>query len=134
MKKSKIALITLVLFVLSLTLFLSFMYTSIKKIESSPPQNNVVSIEGDTQIITILSKGGYFPPEVNAKAGMKTIIKMQTKGSFDCGNALVIPQLKLQKTLPPTGLTEIPLEPQQAGSALLGSCSMGMYQLKINFN
>lgn len=124
----------LILLISIIFLILYFLYKSVKTLENPSSQNTAVIISEGTQIINVLSKGGYFPSEITAKAGIKTILKIQTKGSFDCGNSLVIPQLKLKKSLPPTGVTEISINPQQPGSTLLGSCTMGMYQLKINFN
>ncbi|HLD70738.1 MAG TPA: cupredoxin domain-containing protein [Negativicutes bacterium] len=93
-----------------------------------------VSMVGGKQIITISAKGGYSPRLTNAKAGVPTVIKMNTQGTFDCSSAIVIPSLGYRSNLPPSGETLIDVPPQNAGTALQGLCSMGMYSFSINFN
>ena len=95
--------------------------------------NNVSIILGK-QIITINAKGGYFPRITTAKAGMPTIIKVSTNGTFDCSSALVIPSLGYRANLSPSGVTDVEVPPQKAGSTLQGLCSMGMYNFSVNFN
>jgi len=95
--------------------------------------NNVSIVDGK-QIITINAKGGYAPQITTAKADMPTIIKMDTRGTFDCSSALVIPSLNYRKSLPPSGETLIDVPPQKAGTKLQGLCAMGMYNFSINFN
>ena len=93
-----------------------------------------VRVEGGTQIITITAKGGYSPKVTTAKAGMPTVIHMDTRGTFDCSSAVVIPSLSYRGNLPPSGETSIDVPPQQAGSTMRGLCAMGMYNFSINFN
>jgi len=95
--------------------------------------NNVSIVDGK-QIITINAKGGYAPQITTAKADVPTIIKMDTRGTFDCSSALVIPSLNYRKSLPPSGETLIDVPPQKAGTKLQGLCAMGMYNFSINFN
>lgn len=95
--------------------------------------NNVTTIDGK-QIITINAKGGYSPNVTTAKAEMPTVIKVKTRGTFDCSSALTIPKLGYNKTLPPSGETEIEVSPQIAGTTIQGLCAMGMYGFKINFD
>ncbi len=94
--------------------------------------NNVSMVDGK-QIITINAKGGYSPKMMTAKAGIPTVIKMNTNGTFDCSSALRIPSLNYQTNLPPSGETLIDVPPQVAGTAMQGICSMGMYGFAINF-
>ena len=98
----------------------------------SQDANNVSIVDGK-QIITIGAKGGYFPKITNAKAGMPTVIKVGTRGTFDCSSALTIPSLGISKNLPPTGETETEVPPQEVGTAMRGFCAMGMYNLSVNF-
>lgn len=100
---------------------------------SSQDVNNVTIVDGK-QIITINAKGGYFPKVTVAQAGIPTIIKVDTQGTFDCSSALTIPSLGIRKTLPPTGETEIEVPPQEAGTTMRGLCSMGMYSFQVDFN
>lgn len=100
----------------------------------SQGDNNNVSVVDGKQIITINAKGGYTPRSTLAKAGIPTVIKMVTSGSFDCSSALSIPSLGYRKNLPPSGETLIDVPTQNAGSKLQGICAMGMYNFSIDFN
>ena len=98
----------------------------------SSPVNNV-TVEDGKQIVSITAKGGYAPRLSKAKADMPTTLRVATKGTFDCSSALSIPALKYQENLPPTGVTEIELPPQKAGTKFEGLCAMGMYRFEIAF-
>ncbi len=93
-----------------------------------------VSVVGGKQIITINAKGGYTPRVTNAKADMPTVIKVDTRGTFDCSSSLVIPTLDYRKNLPPSGETLVDVPAQKAGTSIRGMCSMGMFSFNINFN
>ncbi|MBP9732487.1 MAG: cupredoxin domain-containing protein [Candidatus Magasanikbacteria bacterium] len=93
---------------------------------------NNVSIVNGVQIIEIRAKGGYQPRESVAKAGIPTILRFNTKGTFDCSSAVRIPSLDIEKILPPSGATDITLG-EQASGTLQGSCGMGMYPFEIEF-
>lgn len=95
--------------------------------------NNVSILDGK-QIIAISAKGGYWPKITSAKAGLPTVIKMDTQGTFDCSSALIIPSLSYRKYLPPSGETLIDIPPQKSGATIRGLCAMGMYNFTINFN
>lgn len=95
--------------------------------------NNVSIVDGK-QVIAITAKGGYSPRVTSAKAGISTVIKMDTRGTFDCSSALVIPDIGYRKNLPPSGETTIELPPQAAGTSMRGLCAMGMYNFSINFD
>ena len=93
-----------------------------------------ISVVDGKQIITISAKGGYSPKVTSAKAGMQTVIKVDTNGTFDCSSALTIPSLGYRNNLPPSGETAIDVPPQQAGATMRGLCAMGMYNFAVNFN
>ncbi len=99
--------------------------------DSDVPINNVSIIDGK-QIIVISAKGGYQPRNSVAKAGIPTILRFNTKGTFDCSSSVVIPSLNISKNLPPSGNTDIDLGSPQLG-VLQGTCGMGMYRFQINF-
>lgn len=103
--------------------------------EEPEEQKNIVNTEivNGVQFIDITVKGGYEPRHTTAKAGIPTIIRMKTSGTYDCSAALSIPKLNYRKNLLPNGVTEIEMPPQEAGSTLTGTCSMGMYNFSINF-
>ena len=95
---------------------------------------NAVSIIDGKQVIEIMAKGGYSPRQVSAKAGVPTVLRLKTNGTFDCSAGVVIPSLGVRETLPSTGNTDIEVPPQALGSVLEGRCVMGMYTFAITFD
>jgi len=85
------------------------------------------------QIIDITAKGGYSPRVVVAKAGIPTILRMKTNGTFDCSASVVIPKLSYQKFLQSSGTEDIAISAEQARGTLQGLCAMGMYNFQIRF-
>ncbi len=93
--------------------------------------NNISIVDGK-QIIEITARGGYQPRKSIAKAGIPTIIRFNTKGTFDCSSAVRIPSLGISKSLPQTGSTDIDIGEGKLG-ILQGSCGMGMYPFEVEF-
>jgi plastocyanin domain-containing protein len=93
--------------------------------------NNVTVVDGK-QIIDLTAKGGYSPEKSTAKAGMPTILRFTTSGTFDCSSFVRIPSMNVGKSLALTGTTDIDLGNPKEG-ILRGSCGMGMYPFEINF-
>jgi plastocyanin domain-containing protein len=93
--------------------------------------NNVSIVDGK-QIIEISAKGGYQPRKSTAKAGIPTIIRFNTEGTFDCSSAVRIPSLNISESLPLSGMTDIDIGSDQLGT-LKGSCGMGMYPFEVEF-
>jgi plastocyanin domain-containing protein len=93
-----------------------------------------VSVADGKQIVDINEKGGYSPKTSTAKAGMPTVIRVTTRGTFDCSSYVVIPGIGYSVHLPPTGEKEIEIPPQKAGSIMQVFCGMGMYNFQIAFN
>lgn len=91
-----------------------------------------VEMRDGIQYITINAKGGYFPKESTAKAGIPTKLIVKTNGTYDCSVALVVRSAGFQKLLPQTGETEIDLGTPKEGQ-IDGVCGMGMYSFEINF-
>lgn len=85
------------------------------------------------QTIRILARGGYSPRKITAQANKPLKIEMETKGTYDCSSAFVIPALKYQKQLPATGITIIDIPAQPSSSTLQGLCAMGMYSFTVEF-
>jgi plastocyanin domain-containing protein len=96
------------------------------------PAGSNVTMENGKQIIQVDVKGGYQPAVSAAKAGIPTILRFQTKGTYDCSSSVRIPSMNVSKTLPASGVTDIDLGVAQAG-ALQGTCGMGMYHFKVDF-
>lgn len=105
---------------------------SAKTEQSANPTENV-KIENDKQIIEITAWGGYSPRQTIAKADMPTVIRVKTNNTFDCSSALIIPNLKIQKYLPSSGITDIEVPTQKSNSSLRAFCAMGMYNFEIKF-
>ena len=95
-------------------------------------ENNVTVVDGK-QIIEIHAKGGYQPRKSIAKAGMPTVLRFDTSGTFDCSSSVRIPSMNISKVLPQTGSTDIDIGTQQVAT-LQGTCGMGMYPFEVNFN
>lgn len=93
--------------------------------------NNVTVVDGK-QIIEIKAKGGYLPRKSIAQAGLPTILRFDTNGTFDCSSSVRVPSLKIVKTLPQTGVTDIDIGVGQPGT-LQGMCGMGMYPFEVEF-
>ena len=129
----KLTIISIIIGVLLVggAIFLSSNNNSSKVSNNSGNVNNVSIVDGK-QIITINVKGGYQPQTSSAKAGVPTIIRFATNGTFDCSSSIRIPSMGISKVLPQTGNTDIDLGSPQIG-ALQGTCGMGMYRFQINF-
>lgn len=93
--------------------------------------NNVSMVDGK-QIINLTAKGGYFPQKTTAKAGLPTVLRFTTKGTFDCSSFVRIPSMNIGKSLALSGITDIDLGNPKQG-ILQGSCGMGMYPFQIDF-
>lgn len=98
---------------------------------NEPIKENVTMVSG-TQIIDLTAKGGYTPRKSIAKAGIPTILRVNTSGTFDCSSSIRIPSMNISQNLPQSGATEIALGSPVAG-VLNGTCGMGMYPFEINF-
>lgn len=95
-------------------------------------QSNVSTKDGK-QLIQIRAKGGYAPKKTIARAGQPTLLEIETKSTYDCSSAISIPSLNYQANLPPSGITQVEVPPQPAGTILKGVCAMGMYSFAVNF-
>ena len=100
---------------------------------SNGAESATATVVDGIQYVDISAKGGYSPRVVTAKAGIPTVLRMKTNGTFDCSASLVIPKLSYQKFLQPSGTEEISITAEQAQGTLQGLCSMGMYNFQIQF-
>ena len=103
----------------------------VAQIENTAPVHNVNIVNGK-QIIEITAKGGYQPRQSIAKAGIPTILRFDTNGTFDCSSSVRIPAMKISKSLPQSGTTDIEIGTPSV-TTLQGACGMGMYPFEINF-
>ena len=125
--------VLLVVGVIALRGFLLFRGGGNTQTQSSVAANassNVVVVGGQ-QIVTITAKGGYQPEASVVQAGIPTVIRFETNGSFDCSSSVRIPDLGISKNLPSSGTTDVNVGTLSAG-ILQGTCSMGMYQFELD--
>ena len=108
--------------------------SDVQKVANSASEKvEVVREEGGVQYVRVLAQGGYSPSFVQAKAGMATVIEVETRGTYDCSASLVVPQLDYQKFLPATGVTKIEVAADDAVGIVDLVCSMGMYSAQVVF-
>ena len=100
---------------------------------SGPSQlaNNVSVVDGK-QIVEIHAKGGYQPRKSVGKAGLPTVLRFDTSGTFDCSSSVRLPSLGISKSLPQTGETDIDIGIAKSGT-FQGTCGMGMYPFEVDF-
>lgn len=104
-----------------------------QKPDSTEPAVQNVSMEGEKQIIEIDAKGGYSPKLTTAKAGVPTVLRLKTSGTYDCSSAVAIPSVGFRKNLDATGITEVEVPVHVAEGTLEGTCAMGMYSFSVRF-
>jgi plastocyanin domain-containing protein len=107
--------------------------SEVKKIENTIEENadNVSVIDGK-QIVLMKAKGGFSPIHSIAKAGILTILRVETNGTFDCSSVIRIPDMNISQNLPLSGTTDIDIGVQKVG-VFDGTCGMGMYPFDIKF-
>ena len=96
------------------------------------PSVENVTVENGKQVVILSAKGGFQPRYTLAKAGVPTILRVDTNGTYDCSSSVRIPSLRIGKNLPATGTTDIDLGISKEGR-LDGTCGMGMYPFRIKF-
>ena len=85
------------------------------------------------QIVTIKAKDGFRPDNISLKAGIPTTLSVKTSNTYDCSSSISIPSLKILKSLPTTGTTDVDIPAQSSGSSIVATCGMGHYPLTLNF-
>ena len=85
-----------------------------------------VRIVDGIQIVSLSAKGGYYPKTSVVSAGVPTVLRVNTSGTFDCSSSIRIPDMNISTQLPSSGLTDINLGTLSKGT-IVGSCGMGMY-------
>ncbi len=100
---------------------------------STPSPVVAAAPQSEIQTLDVTAKGGYSPTNSTLKADQPAKLRIITQGTFDCSSSLVIAQLGYDARLPLSGVTEINIPPQAAGTVITGLCSMGMYGFNISF-
>jgi plastocyanin domain-containing protein len=99
--------------------------------QDRPAAVNNVSVVDGKQIVEISAKAGYTPRVSQVKAGLPTVLRVDTQGTFDCSSQIRVPSLDISRSLPPSGVTDIALGTLELG-VLQGTCGMGMYPFELN--
>lgn len=91
-----------------------------------------VYLENGIQIVELKARGGYSPRQSVAQAGLPTIIRFETAGTFDCSASVRIPSKNISLFLKQNGKTDVSIGTSSVG-LFRGSCGMGMYPFEIDF-
>jgi plastocyanin domain-containing protein len=89
-------------------------------------------VDGDLTLSA--ENDGYYPATLYAKSGVPLLLNVITENTTSCSRAFVIPALGVETILPKTGTVPIDIPPQEAGTVLRFTCSMGMYTGQIIFS
>ncbi|HOU15895.1 MAG TPA: sulfite exporter TauE/SafE family protein [Anaerolineae bacterium] len=100
----------------------------------TPSAEAVTSTAGENEVRITVLNNGYTPVSISARPDIPTRLTFVTNNVRSCSLALVIPELRVEKLLPPTGEYTVEVPPQPAGKVLRYSCSMGMYSGQIVFD
>ena len=121
-----------VLVIISLAIVLAIGW--ILAADSPSADGSNVEIKDGVQYITVDARGGYFPRNSLAQAGIPSKLVMKTYGTFDCSSSLVIHELNFRKILDMNTEEIVDLGIPEAGKVVQGVCSMGMYSFEVRFN
>jgi uncharacterized protein len=86
------------------------------------------------EILLNVTNTGYQPEVLHARANETITLNLKTEGVISCSRDFVIASLNIEKLLPETGNVQVEIPPQEPGSILYYSCSMGMFTGKIIFD
>ncbi|MCU0484610.1 MAG: sulfite exporter TauE/SafE family protein [Anaerolineales bacterium] len=98
----------------------------------SAPAASSVSVDGVLELQ--VANNGYFPKTLNAPANTSLTLALVTENTTSCARDFVIPALDYYQLLPSSGITTTEIPPQEPGSILRFTCSMGMYTGQIVFD
>lgn len=96
--------------------------------------SDAAPVVSDGDLTLSAENNGYFPATLYAKAGVPILLNVITENTTSCSRAFVIPALGVETILPKTGSVPFEIPPQEAGSILRFTCSMGMYTGQIVFS
>jgi sulfite exporter TauE/SafE len=88
---------------------------------------------GKAALELAVKNNGYYPQVLRAPANQPVTLDLVTNKTFSCARDFVIPDLKYYQLLPETGRVSVSIAPQQAGTTIGFTCSMGMYTGEIVF-
>jgi plastocyanin domain-containing protein len=116
----------------SLFIVVAYMHSKSPASEIKPDYLPNSRIENGVQIIEIRARGGYEPRRSVAIADLPTILRFDSKGTFDCSTSVRIPSKNINMSLDFSGSTDVDIGLPKKG-LMKGSCSMGMYPFEVEF-
>jgi uncharacterized protein len=96
-------------------------------------QADAAQTSADGDLLLYVQNSGYFPRTLKAPANKDLTLNLLTDQTYSCARDFVIPKLNFYKLLPDTGVVQVDIPPQKAGSTMFFTCSMGMYTGQIIF-
>jgi sulfite exporter TauE/SafE len=112
---------------------LSFQNLSRRLFQRDEPIVAAQPFLSEGEITVQVKNEGYFPAVLKAPAGAALTLNLVTQETYSCALAFLIPSMDYYQVLPSTGVTKVDIPPQQAGTELFYTCSMGMYTGQIVF-
>lgn len=100
--------------------------------ESAPAADSGQPVERG-EIYLNVENSGYSPAVMTAPANTTLTLNLVTNETYSCARDFVIPRLNFYMLLPATGVMQMTIPPQKAGTTLFYTCSMGMYTGQIIF-
>lgn len=101
---------------------------------SVAPAEGSLASSSDDQLVLQVKNEGYFPETLHAPAGQPVTLQLVTQETYSCSRDFVIPGLDYYTLLPETGNETLEIPPQESGTVLRFTCSMGMYTGQIIFD
>lgn len=86
-----------------------------------------------SDLVVYVKNDGYYPYESYATAGEPVTLRLLTNNTISCSRSFIIPSLNIKALLDASGEKLIEIPPQEVGTTLAYSCSMGMYTGVIKF-
>jgi len=114
----------------SISGFVRQAFSSSSVTPSSPTQTT----SGEGVLVLNVENNGYFPSTLRAPADQELTLELVTDRTRSCARDFVIPALRFYQLLPETGQVSVAIPPQQSGTQMRFTCSMGMYTGIILFD
>ena len=89
---------------------------------------------GDASLMLNVVDKGYRPRKLHAPAGVPVTLTLITEDVYSCSRAFLIPAIDYGVILFATGEEKVEIPPQEPGTVLPFTCSMGMYTGEIVFD
>lgn len=102
----------------------------VKSKAATPANGKAPTMKAGVQKITVIVNGGYSPSAITVTAGKPVELTFVRKSQSGCDGELLIPSLKLRKTLAPGSKTVVNLTPTK-GQTVAFSCAMNMYRGRV---